>query len=73
MLASGMGSGALSAGQDRAHPHACKSDVRLHIHAVGAVVGTGDVAQVGLIEVGDVTPEMGFDVFACGTISAVEP
>ena len=58
------GQGRFVRGQERAHPDAGEGDVGLHVHAVGAVVGAGDVAEAGVIEVSDVAPECGFDVGA---------
>src|SRR5215472_14172051 len=50
--------------KQRAHPEAGEGDVGLHVHPVGAVVGTGDVAEARVIEVSDVAPERRFDLCA---------
>ncbi len=60
----GNGERGLVCGQEHAHPDAGEGDVALHVHAVGAVVRAGDVAQAGMIESGDVGPESGFDLRA---------
>src|SRR5579871_622981 len=50
----GNGEWGFVSGEEHAHPDAGEGDVGLHVHAVGAVVGAGDVAQVRMIEGGDV-------------------
>ncbi len=56
----GVGKRGFVCGQDGAEPDSGDGDVGLHVHAVGAVVRAGDVAQGGVVEVGDVGPEGGF-------------
>jgi len=43
-----------------AHPEADGGDVPGHVHAVGAVEGAADIAQAGVIIMGEVAPEAGF-------------
>ena len=56
----GVGEWGGGGGKDGAEPDSGDGDVAFHVHPVGAVVGAGDVAEGGGVEVGDIGPEGGF-------------